>query len=80
MTPGTEVNIPMTFNVVLHLEPGSRYSWVLDVDGPADDTWQMSFETRQAQAAPGVRPLPAAAPGQPVTPPRPWGSSGTPPG
>ncbi len=53
----------MTFNVVLHQEPGSRYSWVLDVDGHADDTWQVSFETRQAQAAPGVRALPAAASG-----------------
>lgn len=55
MAPGTEVNVPMTFNLVLHLEPGVRYSWVLDVDGYADDSWQVSFETRQAQPAPGVR-------------------------
>ena len=55
MTLGTEINVPMSFNIVLHLAPGSRYSWVLDVDGQADDSWQLSFETRQAQNAPGMR-------------------------
>ena len=55
MTPGTEINVPMSFNIVLHLPPGGRYTWVLDVDGQADDSWRLSFETRQAQAAPGVR-------------------------
>jgi hypothetical protein len=55
MTPGAEINVPMTFNIVLHLEPGGRYSWVLEVDGHPDDSWQVSFETRQAQAAPGMR-------------------------
>ncbi len=55
MTPGIEVNVPMTFNIVLHLAPGSRFSWVLDVDGYTDDSWRLSFETRQAQAAPGMR-------------------------
>ena len=48
MTPGTDINVPMSFNIVLHLTPGRRYSWVLDVDGQADDSWQLSFETRQA--------------------------------
>jgi hypothetical protein len=55
MTPGSEINVPMSFNIVLHLAPSSRYSWVLDVDGHADDSWQLSFETRQAQVAPGMR-------------------------
>jgi len=55
MTPGTEINVPMSFNIVLHLEPSRRYSWVLDVDGHEDDSWQLSFETRQAQATSGVR-------------------------
>ena len=55
ITPGTEINVPMSFNIVLHLAPGTRYSWMLDVDGQADDTWRLSFETRQAQAAPGMR-------------------------
>jgi hypothetical protein len=39
----------MSFNIVLHLEPGRRYYWVLDVDGQADDFWRLSFETRQAR-------------------------------
>jgi Family of unknown function (DUF6941) len=55
MTPGSEINVPMSFNIVLQLEPSICYSWVLDVDGQADDSWQLSFETRQAQAAPGMR-------------------------
>jgi hypothetical protein len=46
----------MSFNIVLHLAPGRRYSWVLDVDGQADDSWQLSFETRQAQAGGGPSP------------------------
>src|SRR5712691_8757150 len=54
MTPGAEINVPMSFNIVLQLAPGGRYSWVLDVDGHADDSWWLSFETRQAQGAPGV--------------------------
>jgi hypothetical protein len=48
MTPGTEINVPICFNIVLHLTPGGRYSWMLDVDGQADESWQLSFETRQA--------------------------------
>jgi hypothetical protein len=46
MTPGTDINVPMSFNIVLHLTPNRRYSWVLDVDGQADDSWQLPFETR----------------------------------
>ena len=52
MLPGAEINVPMTFNIVLHLAPGRGYSWVLDVDGHADESWRVSFETRQAQTAP----------------------------
>jgi len=56
VAPGTEISVPMSFNIVLHLEPSKRYSWVLDVDGRTDDSWRLSFETRaQAQAAPGMR-------------------------
>jgi hypothetical protein len=50
-TPGTEVNVPMCFNTVLELAPGGRYSWVLEVDGQADDSWRLPFAARQAQAA-----------------------------
>ena len=46
MTPGTDINVPMSFNIMLHLTPNRRYSWVLDVDGQADDSWQLPFETR----------------------------------
>ena len=56
ITPGMEINVPVSFNIVLHLEPSTRYSWVLDVDGHADDSWRLSFETRsQAQPVPGRR-------------------------
>jgi hypothetical protein len=53
MTPGTEIGVPMTFGSVLHLPPGRRYTWVLEVAGQADDGWRLSFATRQAQPAPG---------------------------
>jgi hypothetical protein len=47
-TLDAEVNVPMSFNLVLHLAPGRRYRWVLDVDGYADDSWRLPFETRPA--------------------------------
>jgi hypothetical protein len=54
MAPGTEINVPMSFNIVLQLAPGGRYTWILEVDGYADDGWRLSFATRQAQDAPGA--------------------------
>jgi hypothetical protein len=55
MAPGSEMNVPMSFNIVLTLEPSMRYSWVLEVDGQGgDDSWQVSFATRQVQTAPGA--------------------------
>jgi hypothetical protein len=51
MIPGTEVNVPMSFNAVLDLPPGGRYSWVLEIDGQADDSWRLPFATRQSQPA-----------------------------
>jgi hypothetical protein len=55
-TPGSEINVPTCFNIVLHLEPSKRYSWVLDADGQTDDAWRLSFETRaSAQVTPGMR-------------------------
>jgi hypothetical protein len=45
--PGSEINVPIAFNTVLsQLAPGSRYTWVLEVDGHPDDNWQLSFATR----------------------------------
>ncbi len=55
ITPGTEINVPMSFNIILHLAPNRRYSWMLDVEGHEDDSWQLSFETRQTQGASGAR-------------------------
>jgi hypothetical protein len=51
VAPGTEITVPMTFNIVLQLEPGARYAWILEIDGYTDDAWQLAFATRQAQAA-----------------------------
>jgi|ERR1700744_4013110 hypothetical protein len=52
--PGAEVNVPVGFNIVLQLEPFTRYSWVLEVEGRTEDSWQVTFATRQAQIAPGT--------------------------
>jgi hypothetical protein len=52
MAPGTEINVPMSFNIVLQLAPGGRYTWVLEVDGYTDDSWRLSFATREAQPTP----------------------------
>jgi hypothetical protein len=41
---------------VLHLAPGGRYSWVLDIDGHSDDSWRLPFETRQAAPRAGGWP------------------------
>src|SRR4029077_16877000 len=46
MTPGHTLNAPMSVNTLPPLPPNRRYSWVLAVDGQADDSWQLPFETR----------------------------------
>lgn len=46
--PWQETDQKVSFALRLIDEDGRRYSWVLDVDGHADDSWQLSFETRQA--------------------------------
>jgi hypothetical protein len=48
MTPGAEINVPVSFNTVLQLEPGRRYSWVLEINGHADDAWRLPFATQPA--------------------------------
>jgi hypothetical protein len=52
LTPGSEIGVPMTFGSVLHLPPGRRYTWVLEVSGQADDGWRLSFATRATQPTP----------------------------
>jgi hypothetical protein len=49
MAPGTEINVPIAFNTVLQLPAGARFSWVLEIDGQAEEDWQLSFATREAQ-------------------------------
>jgi hypothetical protein len=46
MPPGTETNVPIAFNVVLTLPPSGRFTWILEADGHADDSWRLSFATR----------------------------------
>jgi hypothetical protein len=48
--PGDEITVPVAFGSMLHLPPGRRYTWVLEVDGEGEDTWRLSFATRQDQA------------------------------
>jgi hypothetical protein len=57
LIPGTEINVPMAFSVVLNLPPGRRYTWILEAGGHADEAWRLSFATRQAQGAPGAAGL-----------------------
>jgi uncharacterized protein DUF6941 len=49
MTEGSEINVPMAFNIVLQLPPGGRYTWLIDMDGQDDGDWSLTFETRQAR-------------------------------
>jgi hypothetical protein len=49
MTPGTDINVPMSFNIVLHLPPSGRYTWLIEADGQADESWSLPFETRAAR-------------------------------
>jgi hypothetical protein len=49
MTPGTDINVPMSFNIVLHLPPSGRYTWLIEVDGQTDESWSLPFETRPAR-------------------------------
>jgi len=49
MTPGMEINVPIAFNTVLQLPPGARFTWMLEIDGRADEARRLSFATREAQ-------------------------------
>jgi hypothetical protein len=46
MKSGAEINVPLAFNIVLQLEPNSRYSWQIEMDGRIDDVWALPFESR----------------------------------
>ncbi|HLX46864.1 MAG TPA: hypothetical protein VKS82_00870 [Streptosporangiaceae bacterium] len=49
--PGAEINVPVAFNTVLQLPPGRRFTWVLEIDGQTDESWRLSFATREATQA-----------------------------
>ncbi len=55
LAPGTEINVPIAFNTVLQLPAGARFTWVLEIDGQADEQWRLSFATRETQPS-QVRP------------------------
>jgi len=57
---GSEINVPVAINSVLQLAPGQRYTWVLEVDGRAEDDWTLSFSTREL---PHQGASPSSAPG-----------------
>ena len=56
LAPGTDINVPITFNMVLQLAPGRRFTWVLEVDSQVDEAWRLSFATRETQPPSQIRP------------------------
>ena len=58
VAPGTEISVPMSFNIILQLPPGGRYTWILDVNGEEDEAWRLSFVTRQPPATSGPSAIP----------------------
>jgi hypothetical protein len=56
LAPGTDINVPITFNTILQLAPGRRFTWVLEVDGQVDEAWRLSFATRETQPSSQIRP------------------------
>jgi hypothetical protein len=48
--------VPITFNTVLQLAPGRRFTWVLEVGSQVDEAWRLSFATRETQSPSQIRP------------------------
>jgi hypothetical protein len=45
--PGSPIDIPFVIPVgPLPLQPGTRYTWRLVIDGETDDSWILAFSTR----------------------------------
>ncbi len=52
--PGTSIDVPLSFAVQsMALNPDTRYTWELTLDGERDSDWTLSFATRP-------RPTPSA--------------------
>jgi len=44
---GVPLDLPMVIGIPpVQLEPASRYTWLLDVDGQTRDDWRLAFSTR----------------------------------
>jgi hypothetical protein len=59
---GSEINVPIAVNTVLQLTPGKQFTWVLEVDGHADEDWRLSFMTRELPEMPQLPPAPPVEP------------------
>jgi hypothetical protein len=50
---GSPIDLPLAFNLgPLPLEPGSRYTWRLVIDGETDESWTLGFTTRPQAVLP----------------------------
>jgi hypothetical protein len=56
LAPGTDINVPISFNTVLQLASGRRFTWVLEVDSQVDEAWRLSFATRETPPSSQIRP------------------------
>jgi hypothetical protein len=51
MKAGTPIDFPFAVNLgPIPLDPDSRYTWQLSIDGHRDEDWHVSFTTRPASA------------------------------
>lgn len=47
LRPGTPIDVPLAVNIgPLPLQPDSRFTWRLTIDGETHEEWQASFSTR----------------------------------
>lgn len=47
---GTAFNVPLGINIgPMPLQPGSRYVWVVSIDGESDEDWRAGFNVRPQQ-------------------------------
>ncbi|HEX2063797.1 MAG TPA: hypothetical protein VHE80_05190, partial [Acidimicrobiales bacterium] len=57
--PGTPIDLPLAISLgPLPLEPGTRYTWRLTIDGETNDAWTNGFTTRPAVSGDGTQPPP----------------------
>jgi len=49
---GTPIDMPFAVNLgPIPLEPDSRYSWLLSIDGKTENDWRLAFSTRPQLSA-----------------------------